>query len=218
MIDFDLKKAMNSIPLKKVSKNDIINALDDIMARGVIDSDNAHTLIGLCLCYYFPKPKKAKNNFDWVVNACYTDDDMPTIQNPWVTGDHLHATDGSRLHIVRNKYHEIEKGFRYIDKTHRQLLEIENAEPPNVEYFWKMKKERSLDVKQVKLSDFRYETKESVSIETEIGKIFFDQKYIQETFEMDEIMNVYLGKDVLDCVIFESEDKERICFLMPRRS
>ena len=121
MIDFDLKRAMNSIPLKKIRKKDIIDALDDIIDWGIVDSDNAHTLIGLCLRYFVTKPKKAKTNFDWVVNVCSDDDSRPSIQNPWITDAHLHATDGSRLHIVRNRYREVKKGFYYKFKINGRI-------------------------------------------------------------------------------------------------
>lgn len=215
MFEFDLSKAVNSTPIGKVRKKDIQTCLRDITDSKILAPDEVHKLIGLCLRYWTPSLKKPKDAFDWVTLACGNDESRTF--NPWIYEDYLTATDGHRIHLTPNAFYSEINGFSYVDRALRELL-ICDTEPPPIVPFMKIRKERlATDAILLKLTDLKFKNSDQIIIPSEIGNIFVNQKYVRDTFSLNNEMLFYPGKDVLEVLLFESTQRDQICFLMPMR-
>lgn len=99
----------------KTNKSQAFEAIKKIGLEN-LDDDEMQTAISRVYAYFLPKPTaKTKSDFAWTSRAQGFKDVRTYLNQPYSDGKTFVATDGSRMHLIRNK--SLDAGFYNSNET-----------------------------------------------------------------------------------------------------
>jgi len=115
--------AKQAIGAKKPTKADAHLIIQDLIQSNALSLRDA-----VALYTYFrpPIPKKAKTDMDWVAKAIGKGDVRAYLNYLYSTGDRIAATDGHRLHIIKNPDEKKYPEGSYLDVSGVVVSDVED--------------------------------------------------------------------------------------------